>query len=530
MTRTLAMLALCGGSASGAVACVPTPHGPVVVGPAVTATDGHRLLDMSVVSSLPHDVEIFVGVRAAEVLARQLDWDALLARHPKLSAKWTRHIEDKVGRSLLRVSDLSAAGVATERPFGVALLDAERTIACMFAEVHDQTKLDAWLRQLARHQGVDVVVETHGLATIAWTPALPEALMVRRSGHVFVVFGEADATRLREQARRVALVGPERSLASVTAFRALSREVGRGALMATYFRSGALAQKWLGIWDRQADPIFGSLSGAAVGIWSVGDHLRVEGFVALRQDSLVDRALGLPMAASPLHGARARSVVVTASLRRELLGELVRAGYGATGDPVRARAALTDQLELDLEGDVIPHLNGELALMSSRSEPGNPPSLTTSVAVSLLPDHEPVSILEAWPRRTRHEPEPSKSALAPYGLSNRVIWSHGAHPMAADEMSVRGDVSLDRALLTLRHHPTALAMTADASVLPALSGELPSPTWDALCEPLGVLALRANRAERGITLRGALFLRVSNLAAYAEQVLQRLERTTDDDG
>jgi len=461
------MMVLCGASVLYGLACVPSPP-PVLVGPSRPASDGPRLLDLPAASSLPHDVEIFVGVTAAEALARQLDWEALMSRHEDLSARWVRTIEDRVGRSLIRVADLSAAGVATERPFGVALLDAERNIACVFAEVHDQTKLDAWLRQLARHQEVDVVVETHGLATIAWSPALPEVLMVRRSGHVFVVFGNADASRLHEQARRVALVDPEQSLATATAFRALSREIERGALVATYIRSGTLAQKWLGIWDRHTDPIFGSFSGAALGVWSMGDHLRVEGFIALRPDSLVDRALGLPAAASELHGARARSLVVTATLRKELLRELVRAVYGATGDPERARSVLSDRLQLDLETDVIAHLNGKLTLLSSRSAPGRSPSLTTSVAATLLPGHEAARIVEAWQRNVSRTTEPPASALAPYGLSDRVVWSHGPLPIRADDLSTRGDASLDRALLTLQHRPTVVAMTADARVLPLL--------------------------------------------------------------
>lgn len=524
MTRALAMMVLCVSCAVGVLACqTRTPRSDSRDAAALPVGD-HRLLDLPVVTSLPHDVEIFVGISPMEDLARQLGWTSLLARHTGLTSKWGELIEAKVGRSLLELKDLREVGIATARPFGVALLDVERTIACLFVEVRDQASLDAWLRQLARHHGVQLRVETEGLATITWTPALPKVRMVRRSGHLLVVFGDAAPERLHEQARRVALVSAERSLAEVTTFRALSREVGRGALVAAYVRSAALAQSWLGIWDRPADPIFGSFSGAVAGVWPAGDHLRLEGFVGLRPDSLIDRGFGPPTATSDLHGLRSRSLVLTASVRRELFGELLRAGYGATGDPARARKVLTERLRLDLEEDVIGHLDGRVVLLSSRSGGGEPPTLTTSVAATMRRGHEPAQILQAWQQYSGEPSSVGGTVLTPYGLSDRIVWSHGPEPIRADDISVRGDGPLERALVTVRHRPTVMAMTAHAHIWPRLASERPSPTWDAICGPLGVGAVRADRADGGLELSGAVFLRVASLSDYAARVMDRLDR------
>lgn len=320
------------------------------------ASDTHRVAARPVletaraVSLLPAETELVVAVRSTAIARRLLDLEPLWAR---------------VGGEGFGPGEIEVAGLAPHRDVGYFIADPDRRVVGLFAVVADRARLESWLLERARASGGEASLTPFagGLSIAASEPAR-WVVVIREGLAFFLAYRSGARGEAMERARAIVEGDASRGLASSSRFRTLVREIDGGTEAALYVRTASLLQRELGIWDRRGDRLFGSVTGASAGIDVDGERARVRAFVAVRPDSLLDRAMvGAHGPVHPLHHASgAPPLAFSGWVRRDLIADLARGVLSLSADPVEVERRLEAKLGQDLDVGIFPALSGEVGV------------------------------------------------------------------------------------------------------------------------------------------------------------------------
>jgi hypothetical protein len=342
---------------------------------------------------LPAQTELVVGARTLEVAERTHVLAALEA-HTTASGSSARDV-------------LTRAGIDPTHPVGGFVVDPNHRVVGAFGRVADRERIEGFIGAEAKARGEVPALRVHGDGVVVSGGERSSWRVVIRDDSAFFLWSRRDPSLLDAAARSIASSEPSRGLAGSLRYRVLLRELEGGSDVAVFVRSASLLQRALGIWDRQADRIFGSLPGAAAGIDIVGGHAVIAGFIAVRPDSLLDRAQGGSRGeVAWFHAAGTASPIsLSGWFRRDRVGELVRGILSMTPDPIEAEAKLEEKVGEDLDARVFPELSGELGLTWSPSGWAAFATIAPDGEIDLSPaaprvtGEWAVEILEACPRR-----------------------------------------------------------------------------------------------------------------------------------
>jgi hypothetical protein len=400
-----ALVCACGGSARAPVS------------PAPPAYRGEKpvLLTAGALAMLPADTWLVLAGASPRALAAELRWPEAL--HPGLRARLSAGVSAVMDADVVDPDNLDEIGLDPDGAFGLALFGGDRNTAmAVFARVSERGRLQAFLDRVLAPALGGLEARAVGQATVLYPARAQEIALVLRDDVVLVLVVEVaqdreslvDALATRDRAQSLAadpgLLASMKRLdfgAEVAGYLAMHhlgdrvlREIDRGvegmrrqleeiiaateAEIAAGRDAGALRaqvaqqQQWMDELERYAvgtrglfEQVVQPLGGIGLGASFSGPDLRVRVDLQPRAGSLPARLLrhgGRPLG---LLSALEQAPVFALGgyAEPEALLELARIATQVTGgDLESSRAAIRMMTGVDLVQDVLPLLDGEIAV------------------------------------------------------------------------------------------------------------------------------------------------------------------------
>jgi hypothetical protein len=208
------------------------------------------LLTARAVSMLPADTWFVLAAASPRGLATALRWPESLRAHGTLRDELAAATRAIAGADVLDPDNLDEIGLDAASPFGLAIFAGERDAAgALFAGVSDRGRLQAFLeRALAPELGA-LAPRAMGEATVLVPAKAGGVAFVLRGGLVFVLAVEDAADRERLVAA-LATGARARSLAADPELVAAMKRLDFGAEAAGYLAMHRLAERLIGEIDR----------------------------------------------------------------------------------------------------------------------------------------------------------------------------------------------------------------------------------------------------------------------------------------
>lgn len=326
------------------------------------------------------------------------------------------------------LAELASAGVALDKPAGLALVDPRHDTWVAFATVADPDRLTDWIATRARGDGGAVRPSRAGEATV-FLPGddAGRAAVLRGDQILFLRTDGGTSTRDLAAVRLAALEAAD-SVVETDDYRNLERALDFGRDAAVYVSASWLAAGGgadveralvleervaaaLGAAREQNDPataaalerqlamvrqiaaaaaraeryrleVGGQLGPIAIGFELTGDQLRVAAVARPAIDSAVARLLPGTRAPHPLAGAITRpAFVASAHFDPEALRELVGGWLASRGSSLDRLREAARGIGVDLDGGLLHNLTGEL-LFAVAGGPNRALDVTAAAGVS----------------------------------------------------------------------------------------------------------------------------------------------------
>lgn len=246
----VALLCACGGSKRAPASPAPPAYRGQV--PMLTRA--------APVAMLPADTWFVLAGASPRALAAELRWPEILESHGELRAKLSATVTAMAGADVLDPDNLDEIGLDPGGAFGFALLGGEQAAAAIFAGVSDRARLQAFLDRVMAPSLGTFEPRALGQATVLFPANEAEIGIVLRDGFFFLLV--LDRAEDREPlAMALATIPRERSLAADPAFVATMKRLDFGAEAAGYLAMHELAERAGREADRNAENVQGYFQG-----------------------------------------------------------------------------------------------------------------------------------------------------------------------------------------------------------------------------------------------------------------------------
>lgn len=165
---------------------------------------------------LPEGTGMVVTVASVQHLLRVVDLPALIARYRPYYDQASAGVEGVVGVNLLDPGRWAEIGVDAEGPLGMALLDTDAEVVCVFFTLRDPVRFRDFLDGLGRKLGGELAPLYEDRGVVLGSERSQGSALVVRDGFAFAVFVGRPQRAPYDYARAIATVDPTRGLAGST--------------------------------------------------------------------------------------------------------------------------------------------------------------------------------------------------------------------------------------------------------------------------------------------------------------------------